>query len=165
MPLRQYKPVEFEIDPPKYEASDADFVLPEDGVSNDLRDKLEIAGAGVVQEDKDVLRIQVKKSKAREKLSKNFSDGATPECMEGFESSRPAFVHTRLVLTKTITGACHPARMGRCGGCWMATSSNDSLLGLTLDHCLERMTSFGRAESFTPLSNALQPMRQNRTAL
>ncbi len=91
------------------------------------------------------MRIQVKKSKARKAIEKLLGTpvsawkGLNPET--GFRSYKTSLDQDNYWCMSS----------GKDGAVWWMLDGdnwNDSLLA-TLDHCLERMTYFGRAESFT----------------
>jgi CRISPR-associated protein Csb2 len=146
-PLRQYHPVEFGMDPPNFKAWSAEFAMPDGGVSDDLRSELAHAGAETVEAGAGLL-VHVGKSKAKKKLEqllgKPLTDwsGLRPDPgMRGYSTSLTQDNYWCVAPTEAV---------------WWFVDGKDwtnTLVG-TLDHCLQRITYFGRAETFTRIQRA-----------
>lgn len=146
-PLRQYHPVEFGMDPPNFKAWRTEFAVPDGGVSDDLRSKLTDAGAEALEAGTNLV-VHVAKSKAKKQieqlLGKPLNDwcGLRPDLgLRSYSTSLTQDNYWCVAPTEAVWWFVE-------GDEW-----NNELVG-TLDRCLQRMTYFGRAETFTRIQRA-----------
>lgn len=141
-PLRQYHPVEFGMDPPNFKAWRAEFALPNGGVLDDLRSKLTSIGAET-REAGTTLLVFVEKSKAKKELERLLGRPVTN--WRGLRPD-PGMRSYSTSLAQDNYWCVAPA-----DAVWWFIQGDDwtdALVG-TLERCLERITYFGRAETFT----------------
>ncbi len=149
-PLRQYQPVEFGMDPPNFKAWRAEFAMPTSGVSDDLRSRLTDGGAEELEPTETKLLVRVAKSKAKKTieqlLGKPLADwrGLRPD---------PGMRSYGTSLAQDNYWCVPPTDEGAVwwfldGDLW-----TDPIV-TALDRCLERISYFGRAETFTRIRRA-----------
>lgn len=153
-PLRQYHPVELEMDPPNFKAHSAMFATPQGSLSDDLRTRLTLAGAAEVGADGSGLHVRVSKPKEKKKiealLGKALTDwrGLSPD--PGLRSYGTSLVQDNYW--------CVPR--DAAGAVWWFIEGDrwTEQLAQTLDRCLERVVYFGRAETLTEIRRAVEPV-------
>lgn len=145
--LRQYHPVEFGMDPPNFKAWRTEFATPDGGVSDDLRSKLTDAGAETLEAGTKLV-VHVGKSKAKKQIEKLLGKPLTDWCGLRPDLGLRSYSTS---LTQDNYWCVAPAE----AVWWFVEGDewNNALVG-TLDHCLQRMTYFGRAETFTRIQRA-----------
>lgn len=140
-PIRQYFPADFGMDPPKYKAWEA--VVPCSGEQEEkIRQKL--GNDGTVERRGGEVVIRVKNANAKKRL-KGVSPGRLN--WKGLRPD-PGLRSYSKSLAQDNYWCTAP---GEDGAVWWFIEGpdwNNELLEV-LDRCLERMTYFGRAETFT----------------
>jgi hypothetical protein len=153
-PLRQYQPMELEMDPPKFKAYAAVFKSPSASLSQDLRTRLKMADAEIIEENSSTLRVRVCKSSAKKKVTQHFSE---PPIEEWCGSAPDPGVRSYSTVLVQDNYWCVPR--DEHGSVWWFIEGelwNDDLIA-TLDRCLERITYFGRAETLSHIRRSPGP--------
>jgi CRISPR-associated protein Csb2 len=146
--LRQYHPVEFGMDPPKFKAWRAAFEIPDGGLSDDLRTRLGNAGVEELEERGTRLLVHVAKPNAKKKVERLLGTPRTSWCGRRPE---PGLRSYSTSLAQDNYWCIAPA-----DAMWWFIDGDGwtDMLVDTLDHCLERITYLGRAETFTRIKRA-----------
>lgn len=142
-PLRQYFPAEFKMDPPNYKEWELRIASCREEVVESLRKVL--GEDGTVERCGDGVIVRVKKKKTKKKVNELLATadrgwkGLNPD--PGLRAYTPSLAQDNYWCTvPTDEGAVWWFLEGKH---W-----NEALLEI-LDRCLERITYFGRTESFT----------------
>lgn len=147
-PLRQYQPVEFGMDPPNFKAWTAEFAMPISGPLEVLRSKLTHGGAEDLRMRGTKIVVRVAASKAKKKIEQLL--GAP---LAGWRGLRPdAGIRSYGTSLAQDNYWCVPPTEA----VWWFLDSDRWTEGLVgaLDDCLQRITYFGRAETFTRIRRA-----------
>jgi CRISPR-associated protein Csb2 len=144
-PLRQYQPTEFEIDPPKFKAFEAEFVAPGGKTFQELKRGLESAGVQTLEERGSGLIVRVRQAKHKKAVEKLLGKPSTE--WQGLFPDAGLRSYSRSLTQDNYW--CVP---GDESGCvwWLLNGNywNEPLIE-ALDRCVERVVYFGRAETFT----------------
>lgn len=159
-PLRQYHPVELEMDPPNFKAHGAEFVTPKSGFSDDLKEKLEAVGATVAPQGRGLV-VRVKKANHKKKVEAVL--GTPVEGWRGLYADPGLRSYSTSLAQDNYW--CMPC--DKDGAIWWFLEGDewtDEVLPV-LDRCLERVTYFGRAEAFTRIRRAAEHAPQPNCTL
>ncbi len=149
-PLRQYHPIELEMDPQNFKAFRTVFAMPAGGVSDSLSKRLTDAGAEEFRPGASKLFVCVSKSKMKKQVERVLG---TP--LEDWGSLRPdPGFRTYSTSLAQDNYWCVPC--GDEGAVWWFLDGNfwtDEVI-TAVDRCLERITYFGRSETLTCIRRA-----------
>lgn len=149
-PLRQYHPVDLEIDPPNFKAHAAMFAMPSGGLSDDLRIRLTQLGATRLLESEPGLHVRISKEKQKKQIVQLLG-----EPHEGWRGLFPDG-GSRSYTTSLAQDNCWCVPRGDDGAVWWFVEGGrwkDEIVEV-LDRCLQRMIYFGRAETYTQIRRA-----------
>ncbi|GAB4243130.1 MAG: hypothetical protein Kow00109_18920 [Acidobacteriota bacterium] len=140
-PLRQYFPADFGMDPPNYKEWEAVICCSRE---QEERIRQQLGGDGTVERRGEAVVIRVKKARAKKRLQGVVSrqlnwKGLRPD--PGLRSYSKSLAQDNYWCTVP----------GEDGAVWWFIEGPDWNTDLlkVLDRCLERVTYFGRAETFT----------------